>query len=450
MRSSTTKVLHRVAGLSIIERVVRAAIDANVEKIVLILGHQSEAVQAHLQERFPDVALHYALQEEQLGTAHAVLCAAPILEGFRGPVWILSGDVPTITSATFDTLQRACPTEVLTVAGMRLDDPKSYGRLLSDEGGLHAIREARDCSAEELMVCDVNAGFYRVDGALLFEGLRQLRSDNDQGEYYLTDLVSYARSQGMSVGYHLFEGEEADALEGVNDRADLAAAEERVQRGLRRAAMNAGVTLIDPSRVYLHERVQLAPDVTIEPDVSLLGETRIESGTIIEQGCRLQDTLVRANARLLAYTHIKGAEIGPHASVGPFARIREGTILEERVKVGNFVETKKAHLKRGSKANHLSYLGDIEVGEGANVGAGSITCNYNGYEKQRTEIGAGAFIGSNTQLVAPVKVGAGAFVAAGTTVTKNVSPNALALSRVPQIEKDGWAARFHENKRNQR
>ena len=447
MRSKITKILHKIAGLSIIEHVVKVTLEAGIQKIVIILGHQADQVRQHLSERFPDIPLEWAFQEEQLGTAHAVMCAQSALSNFQGAVWILSGDVPTLSVKTFTQLHEHCTHTSVAVAGMYLDDPKSYGRLLQDEEGLYAIREARDCTSEEYLTHEVNAGFYCVDAEVLFAALKSFKSDNSQGEYYLTDIVSYARKQGLQVGCHIFQGEAAEALEGVNDRVDLAQAESRIQRQLTLKAMRAGVTFIDPTRVYLHASVDLSSDVVIEPDVMLLGETFIESNVLIEQGCRIQDSKIQAGAHLKAYSHLARVDVGPFAEVGPFARLREGTQLGERVKVGNFVETKKTTLHMGAKASHLSYLGDAEIGAGANIGAGTITCNYDGYFKHKTQIGARAFIGSDTQLVAPVSIGQGAFVAAGSTITHNVPADALVLTRSALIEKEGWAKQYHHIQR---
>lgn len=469
MRSQLSKILHPVAGIPIIERVVRVALKAGLHKIVVVLGHQSEEIQSHLQAQFPDQDLCWAIQEEQLGTAHAVQCAEEALNGFTGDLWILSGDVPTLDCATFEALQHTGGSAPLVVAGMRLEEPKSYGRLLSDSQGLFAIREARDCSSQELMVKEVNAGFYRVDCQLLFEGLRSLKSDNAQGEYYLTDLIAYTRTQMELasaqhwIACHIFEGEKAKALEGVNDRADLAQAEARAQSLLVERFMQEGVTFINPRQVTLHEDLVIAEDTVIEPGVMLLGKTKIAAGCYLESGARLESTeigegtrigqgsiliqsRVEANTKILPYCHLQSAHIGTEVNLGPFARLREGTILESGCKIGNFVETKKAHFAPGSKASHLSYLGDVHVGAKANIGAGTITCNYDGYHKYQTQIGAGAFIGSDTQLVAPVSIGEGAFVAAGSTVTRDVSAHALVLTRTEQTERPEWAQRFHQAK----
>ncbi|MBM4290314.1 MAG: bifunctional N-acetylglucosamine-1-phosphate uridyltransferase/glucosamine-1-phosphate acetyltransferase [Deltaproteobacteria bacterium] len=478
MRSRTNKVLHEVAGVPMIERVVRAALDAGVRRVVVVLGHQSEEVQAHLRRVFAEgegAHITWAIQAEQLGTAHAAQCALPALEGFEGRVWILSGDTPLIHAGLFARLNAACPHAALAVAGMRLHDPASYGRLLTDARGLYAIREARDCAPHERAVRDVNAGLYRVDAALLRAGLATLKRENAQGEYYLTDLVSYARAlqdaagasgeeAGAGVGCCVFEGDDVEALEGVNDRVDLARAEASAQRQLALAAMRGGATLLRPETVRLSAHAALGEDALVEEDVTLVGRVAVGRGARLGRGCRLEGCVVgegavvgqgallkgvtlAAGAVVHPYSHLEGAEVGAGAEVGPFARLREGTRLAARVKIGNFVETKKATFGEGAKASHLSYLGDVDVGARANVGAGTITCNYDGYRKHHTHIGEGAFIGSDTQLVAPVAVGAGAFVAAGSTVTRDVPPDALALSRAPQVEREGWAARFHAERR---
>jgi bifunctional UDP-N-acetylglucosamine pyrophosphorylase/glucosamine-1-phosphate N-acetyltransferase len=444
MRSKISKILHRVAGETIIERAVGAALDAGIDRVVVVVGHQARDVRSTLEARFPDADLRWALQTEQRGTAHAVMCAEEGLRHFSGDVWILSGDVPTLSSDLLKRLNQAHREDALVVTGMRLADPKSYGRLLCNEQGLFAIREARDCSPEELSVCEVNAGLYRVDAELLFAGLKTIKTDNAQGEYYLTDLVDYAYQHEARIGCPILEGVEADELEGVNDRIDLARAEARAQNQLAERAMRGGATLLRPQTVRLESGVSIGEDVIIEEDVSLLGGTVIESGAVIERGCRIINSYVSAGSTIRAYSHLEGAHVGELASVGPFARLREGAILERKVKVGNFVEIKKTTLEEGAKASHLSYLGDARIGRGANIGAGTITCNYDGYQKHHTDVGAGAFIGSDTQLVAPVKVGEGAFVAAGTTVTRDVPDHALALTRPETSHREGWAARFHQ------
>lgn len=441
MRSATAKVLHPVAGRPLIYYPVRDALALGASPVVVVLGHQHEAVEASLRAMFPGAPVVVALQTEQLGTAHAVLCAAGALAGFDGDVFILSGDVPTLPLEVLESLDSGSGAAV-TVLGMRLDDPGAYGRLVRNgTGELLRITEARDCRPEELAVREVNAGVYRVDAGFLFGTLAGLGRDNAQGEYYLTDLVEVASRAGRGVLAVVLDGARAELAHGVNDRVDLARAEARMQSILAERWMKAGVTLVDPRRVWLHESAVLGADTVVEPDVALLGETRVGSGCTLEQGARLSDTWVDDGVVVHAYSVADRTRIGAACQVGPFARLREGTVLAARVRVGNFVETKKAELGEGAKVNHLSYVGDALVGAAANIGAGTITCNYDGVHKHRTVIGAGAFIGSDTQLVAPVTVGDGAIVGAGTTITEDVPAGALALSRAPQTNIEGWVAR---------
>ncbi|MCA9545481.1 MAG: bifunctional UDP-N-acetylglucosamine diphosphorylase/glucosamine-1-phosphate N-acetyltransferase GlmU [Myxococcales bacterium] len=441
MRSRQTKVLHSVAGRPLIHYPVAQALALGAERVVLVLGHQREAVEASVRAAFPDAPIEVAVQAEQLGTAHAVLCARDALSDFAGDVFILSGDVPTLRDETLQALDERAGDAPVAVLGMRLAEPAAYGRFVRQEGALAAIVEARDCSPSQLAIDEVNAGIYRVDAGFLFETLAAVGSDNAQGEFYLTDLVAAAAAQGVAVRDLVLEGDAALELHGVNDRQDLAAAEARIQARLRAHWLAAGVTMQSPDSVTLGHRVQLAPDVVLEPDVSLLGDTAIGEGAWIERGVRIQDSQVGAGSRILGHSYLESAQVGAGCQVGPFARLREGTVLCEGVKVGNFVETKKTELGKGAKASHLSYLGDALVGPGANIGAGTITCNYDGVNKHRTVIGAGAFIGSDTQLVAPVTVGDGAYVGAGSTITEPVPADGLALSRVRQRVIEGWAAR---------
>lgn len=450
MRSKRSKVLHEVAGVPMISRVVQSAIDAGITKVVIVVGHQSEEVIECVNRRFSEINLSWALQAEQRGTAHAVMCAEEALsegEGFHGDVWILSGDVPTLSADLLRELHQDHLNASLMVTGLKLEEPKSYGRLLRDaDGSLYEIREARDCSSEQLLINEVNAGLYRVDAQLLFEGLKTIKTDNAQGEYYLTDLVAFAAQRGSTIDCPILSGERASELEGVNDRIDLAAAEERAQRRIANSLMRNGVTLLKPETLQASEGIMIGEDSLIERDVTIIGSCIIGDNVIIERGVWIKDSIIDSGAVIRAYSHLEGAQVGPNTSVGPFARLREGTVLERGVKVGNFVEIKKAIFEEGAKASHLSYLGDARIGRNANIGAGTITCNYDGYEKHFTEIGAGAFIGSDSQLVAPVKIGEGAFVAAGSTVTQDVPADGLILTRAPTVHREGWASRFHLEK----
>ncbi|MCA9537340.1 MAG: bifunctional UDP-N-acetylglucosamine diphosphorylase/glucosamine-1-phosphate N-acetyltransferase GlmU [Myxococcales bacterium] len=444
MRSQRAKVLHTVAGRPMIHYPVRSALALGAERVVVIVGHQREAVEAYLAQAFVGAPVVTAVQEEQRGTAHAVECARDALAGFAGDVFILSGDVPTLPNALIERLDAETGAATLGLLSMRLPDPAAYGRIVRDDADVvQRIVEFRDASDDEKKIDEVNAGIYRVDARFLFTELRAVGTDNAQGEYYLTDLVAAAAKAGGARAVVL-TGDEAAQAAGVNDRLDLAAAERRMQAHLRAELMRAGVTLVDPARFFVHDGVEIGADTVIEPDVALLGNTRIGADCVLEQGSRIADSEVAEGALIRAMCHLEGAKVGPRCQVGPFARLREGTVLHAKVKVGNFVETKKAELFEGAKASHLSYLGDASVGAGANIGAGTITCNYDGVRKHRTEIGAGAFIGSDTQLVAPVTVGEGAYVGAGSTVTYDVPQDALALSRMRQRNIDGWAARKRE------
>ncbi|MCA9524894.1 MAG: bifunctional UDP-N-acetylglucosamine diphosphorylase/glucosamine-1-phosphate N-acetyltransferase GlmU [Myxococcales bacterium] len=442
MRSALAKVLHPVAGRPMIHYAVREALALGCAPVVVIVGHQREAVEARLAADFPGAPVVTAVQAEQRGTAHAVACAGPALAGFAGDVFILSGDVPGLPAATLAELDAAGGDAAVAVLGMKLADPAAYGRLVRGPGGeLLSIVEYKDSTPAQQAIDEVNAGVYRVHADFLFDALGRVGSDNAQGEFYLTDIIGLSVEAGRGARTLVLGGDRALEAAGVNDRADLAAAEGRMQARLRARLLAAGVTMIDPARVVLGDGVEVGPDSVLEPDVTLLGSTRVGRDCVIEQGCRLVDTAVADGVHFKAYTVTEGASVGPDCTVGPFARLREGTVLHAHVKVGNFVETKKAELFDGAKASHLTYLGDATVGAGANVGAGTITCNYDGKKKHRTSIGAGAFIGSDTQLVAPVAVGDGAYVAAGSTVTEDVPAGSLALSRVRQQNIEGWVAR---------
>lgn len=442
MRSDRVKVLHPVAGRAMILYSVQLAVELGAQRIVLVLGHQRAQVEAVVRAAFPSAPIEIAVQEEQLGTAHAVLAGRQALADFDGDLFILSGDVPALTLDVVQRLDTATAGGLVGVVGMRLDAPGAYGRMILDaEGRLGGIVEARDCDPKQLQIDVVNAGIYRVDCQWAFPVLAQLGTDNAQGEYYLTDLVEAAAQAGHPSYALVLEGAESTSALGVNDRIDLARTEEVVQRRLREALMRGGVTLIAPERIWLHFDVTVGRDTLIEPDVSLLAGTRVGSGCTIRQGCRLESTEIADHAVIRAYTHTQNAQLGEAVIVGPFARLREGTVLGPRVKLGNFVETKKARFDEGAKASHLSYIGDAHIGARANIGAGTITCNYDGKNKFHTHVGADAFIGSDSQLVAPVHIGDGAYVGAGTTVTETVPPGALALSRQRQRNIEGWVER---------
>ncbi|MEM7775645.1 MAG: bifunctional UDP-N-acetylglucosamine diphosphorylase/glucosamine-1-phosphate N-acetyltransferase GlmU [Pseudomonadota bacterium] len=424
MKSAKPKVLHPVAGCSMLGHVL-AAIDATPEtSAAVVVAPEAEEVSAVVAEMARDARVY--MQYEQLGTAHAVLAARQALEDHEGPVFVLFGDTPLVRPETL----RALRTELeagahVAVLGFEAADPAGYGRLLQDsDGNLAAIREHRDCSDEELGVRLCNSGVMGFKLPDLLGMLDRITNDNAKGEFYLTDIVALARGDGFRVRVVTCAEEE---VLGINSRVQLAEAEAVYQRRARTAAMENGVTLIAPETVWFSYDTVIGRDVVIEPNV------------FFGPGVRVAD-----NVHISANCHFEYAYIGEGARVGPFARLRPGAVLNQNVRIGNFVEVKNSVIGTGAKANHLAYLGDADVGDGANVGAGTIICNYDGFKKYRTTIEAGAFIGSNSSLVAPVKIGADAYVGSGSVITKTVPAGALSLERAEQVVRDGWAARFRE------
>jgi bifunctional UDP-N-acetylglucosamine pyrophosphorylase/glucosamine-1-phosphate N-acetyltransferase len=446
MKSHRAKVLHEACGRPLAWFPIRRALDAGAAPVVVVVGHQAEAVEAALSAALPDAPIRFAVQREQLGTAHAVLAAREALGTHRGPVAILSGDTPLLRAETVRAVveARAAAGAAIAFATMTLPDPTGYGRVVRDGRGRPVrIVEERDAGAAERAVGEVNAGLYCAEAGFLWEALGQVGPGNAQRELYLTDLVALAADGPGAVAVAVGA---ADAA-GVNDREELAAAARVLVRRTASRLMRAGVTIEDPDRFDCDEGVEIGPDAVIEPNVRLRGRTRIGAGARIGQGSVLTDALVGEGVVVRPYTIVEDATIGARSVLGPFSRIRPGTELAEEVHVGNFVETKKARLGRGAKANHLTYLGDAVVGANVNVGAGTITCNYDGEKKHETRIGEGAFIGSDSILVAPIEIGAGAYVAAGSTVTQPVPAGALALGRARQENKEGWVAQRAAKKR---
>ena len=438
MKSARAKVLHAVAGRPMIEYPVALARSLGAERVVCVLGHEADSVEAAIAARFGAGAVEVALQAEQRGTGHATQMAGKALAGFKGAVLILYGDVPLLTAGTLERLVAARGRRPLSLVTMRMADPKGYGRIVRDgKDRVTRIVEDRDCSEGERAITEVNAGIYCVDAAFLFATLKRLRPDNAQGELYLTDVVARAAEQGGAAAVDAPVAE----MMGVNDRVDLAAADAAMRRRLCESLMRAGVTIHLPESCLIEPGVTVGADSEIGPSVTLRGATRVGKGALIEAGCIVHDAVLGDGVHLKPYCVIAESEVGAHAHIGPFAHLRPGSVLGEEVKIGNFVETKKARMGRGAKASHLSYLGDAEIGAGANIGCGTITCNYDGYKKSKTVIGEGAFIGSDTQLVAPVTVGARAVIAAGTTVVEDVAEGALALSRAAQVQVPGYYER---------
>jgi len=443
MKSDTIKVLHEASGRPIIDYVVDLAAALSAERPVVVIGHQRERVKANCESR-----ADFAVQDEQLGTGHAVLQAASVVErkgASDGDVLILSGDVPLTLESTLRAMiqQHEKSGSSLTLLSMKPDEPALYGRIVrGSDGRLERIVEAKDATPAQLEIKEVNAGIYLFRGEDLFRHLRLLSSNNAQGEYYLTDLVEFLRKEGKTVDV-VIANDPVEAL-GVNSRADLAHVEAELNRRTIARLMDQGVTFRNVSSTLISSKVEIGQDTIIYPGVILEGSTKIGSNCTIESGSFLRDVIVGDNVHIKAGTVAESATIESGASVGPYAHLRAGTHLGIDVKVGNFVETKKAVFGRGSKASHLSYIGDAEVGADVNIGAGTITCNYDGVNKHKTVLEDGVFIGSDTQLVAPVRVGKGAYVGAGSTVTKDVPSDALALSRTPQRVIEGWAARKRE------
>jgi bifunctional UDP-N-acetylglucosamine pyrophosphorylase / glucosamine-1-phosphate N-acetyltransferase len=441
MRSETPKVLHRVAGRPLVFWPLALAQTLGARRILVVLGHKLADVQALIDARFPG-AVEVVRQERQLGTGDAVRQALPALadepDGAR--VLILYGDVPLLPREVCERLLAGQGDAPLALVTARPADPAEYGRIVRDEGGrLLRIVEHKDASAAERRLGEINAGIYAMSLGFVRREIAGLAPQNAQGELYLTDLVARA----AAVAHVPSTEAEPDDVAGVNDRVDLARMDAVARRRIAEAWMRAGVTIVAPETVAIDADVAaIGRDVEIGPGVCLRGaKTHIGDGTRIDTGCVLTDAVVGPAALLKPYSVLTDSSVGARAQIGPFAHCRPGSVLEDDVHLGNFVETKKSHLGKGTKANHLSYLGDAQIGAKVNVGAGTITCNYDGVAKHRTTIADGAFIGSDTQLVAPVTVGAGAYVAAGTTVTEDVPPGALALSRTPQVNVEGYVER---------
>lgn len=419
MNSELPKALHQIGGAPMLDHVIATAESLMPSRLVLVTGHGAEAVEEAALSYNEAVAI--ARQEERRGTGHAMRCALPALDGFKGDVFVLYADTPLIAPETLERMREARDAgAACVVLGFRAASPGGYGRLIVEGGALMRITEAKEASPEELAVDFCNSGVMCLDGAALPGLLAKLSDRNAKGEFYLTDVIAHAREAGMACV--AVECEEAETL-GVNDRRDLAAAEAAFQARRRAEALENGVTLLAPETVFFAHDTWIGRDAVIEQNVVFGPGVTVETG-----------------ARIRAFSHVEGAHVSAGAIVGPYARLRPGTEIGNDAHVGNFVELKNTVLGEGAKANHLSYLGDAEIGAKANIGAGTITCNYDGYLKHRTEIGEGAFIGSNAALVAPVRVGRGALVAAGSTITADVADDALALARGRQQSLPGRAA----------
>jgi bifunctional UDP-N-acetylglucosamine pyrophosphorylase/glucosamine-1-phosphate N-acetyltransferase len=425
MRSSLPKVLHPVAGQSLLSHVLDAAPHGAGATLAVVIGPDHKAVADEVARVRPDAATF--IQRERLGTAHAVLAARDAIARGADDLLFAFGDTPLISAETFERLRAPLKNgAALAVLGFRAADPTGYGRLLIEGDRLAAIREHADATPEERKITLCNAGVMAFDGRHALEIIDKIGNANVKGEYYLVDAVAIIRNLGLEAV--VIETSE-DEVRGINTKAQLAEAEAVMQARLRKAALEAGVTLIAPETVYLAADTKFGQDVTIEPFVVIGPGVTIADGAVIH-----------------SFSHIVQASIGKNASVGPYARLRPGTSLGDGVRIGNFVETKAATIESGAKVNHLSYVGDAHVGANANLGAGTITCNYDGFSKHKTTIGKGAFVGTNSSLVAPVKIGDGAYIGSGSVITKDVPDDAMAVERSPQSVREGGAARYREIK----
>ena len=426
MRSSRPKALHEIAGRAMLAHVLAAVREAGEGDVAVVVGRGRDNVAAEALKAAPGVSVF--VQAERRGTAHAVLAARDAIARGYDAIVVTYADIPLLQGTTLAAMRAGLAEGAALVAlGFVPADPTGYGRLIGRFGRLHAIREDKDATAEEKAVRLCNAGPVAFDGAEALSMLDAVKPHNAQNEYYLTDLVEIANERGLLA--RALEVDEAEVM-GVNDRVQLAAAEAAMQARLRRRAMIEGATLVAPETVFLSFDAKIGRDVLIEPHVV------IGPGVVIEDG-----------AVIHAFSHLEGARIAGGANVGPFARLRPGADIAEKAKIGNFVEVKKASIEAGAKVNHLSYIGDTRVGANANIGAGTITCNYDGVGKHKTDIGAGAFIGSNASLVAPVRIGDGAYVGSGSVITKDVEPDALAVARSRQEARAGWAKAFRTRRK---
>ncbi|MAC32547.1 MAG: UDP-N-acetylglucosamine diphosphorylase/glucosamine-1-phosphate N-acetyltransferase [Haliea sp.] len=431
MRSRFPKVLQKLAGRPLLQHVLDTAAALAPSRIHVVVGHGADAVR----EAFADRGLNWVDQSERLGTGHAVLQAMPAVDT-AATVLVLYGDVPLVAEDTLRSLlaMAASGPALLTAS---LDNPAGYGRILRNANGqFSAVVEDRDASPEQRALREVNTGILAAPAAQLAQLLPLVGNDNQQGEYYLPDILTLALERNIAVHTagvgHLLE------VQGVNDPFQLAQLERALQLQQAEALMQAGVRLADPARIDVRGALRCGRDVSIDVNCVFIGEVELADGVSVGPNCVLEDCRVGADSQVLAMSHLEGAEVGTGCSVGPFARLRPGTRMSDSARVGNFVETKKTRIGTGSKVNHLTYLGDCDVGEEANIGAGTITCNYDGVNKHPTRIGDGAFVGSNATLVAPLEIGDNGFVAAGSTITRNVSSDELAVGRGKQRNIPGW------------
>lgn len=432
MKSKKPKVLHAVAGKPMVQHVIDASKELYNSQCHLIVGHGSEQVKQAIQED----NLTWVQQTEQLGTGHAVQQALPGLSD-ESTTLILYGDVPLIKTDTLQRLLKIAQKGVVALLTVDLEDPTGYGRIVrSSTGNVTAIVEHKDATLEQHLITEINTGILALPTALLQRWLPQLSNDNAQGEYYLTDIIGMASHDGISVD--TTQPDDTEEVQGVNNRLQLAELERYYQSQQAKRLMTEGATLADPNRIDVRGELNIGTDIELDINVIFEGEVTLGSNVKIGPNCVIKDATIGDGTVIKANSHIDGATIANNCDIGPYARLRPGTNLSNQAKIGNFVETKKSHIGEGSKVNHLSYIGDANIGASVNVGAGTITCNYDGVNKFKTELGDGVFIGSNSSLVAPVNIEAGATVGAGSTITSDVKAEQLAVGRGKQKNIDGW------------
>jgi bifunctional UDP-N-acetylglucosamine pyrophosphorylase / glucosamine-1-phosphate N-acetyltransferase len=444
MKSAIPKVLHQACGLPLIEHVLRSADTLAPASTTVVVGHEADTVRTKLAAR-PSISI--VVQEPQLGTGHALLQAEQVLAGKRGTLVLLSGDAPLLKPGTLEKLveKHAATGAAATVLTATVADPTGYGRIVRQDGKIQAIVEHRDASPEIRRIGEINSSIYAFDLEPLFGALRTIRSENAQGEYYLPDLVRLYRKQGLGVETLVLD--DATEILGVNSRSELALVAAHLRDRKNEQLMADGVTIVDPPATWVEPDVTIGPDTILHPGVYLQGRSVVGARCELQSNVRIVDGVLEDDVFVNSFCLIRESRVRSGAQIGPFAHIRPQSDVGERAHVGNFVELKKTTFGRGSKANHLAYLGDATVGENVNVGAGAITCNYDGVNKNQTIIEDGAFIGSDSQLVAPVRIGKGAYVAAGSSITEDVPPGALGIARGTQVNKEGWVERKKARKK---